>query len=57
MNETELKIAGKALKKLRKETKLSIFKVAKKVHISMNYLSLLKRGLNIPSDTVLFNLA
>lgn len=49
--------AGQKLRELRKKTKMSIFKVAKKVHISGNYMSLLERGINNPSDEVLFNLA
>lgn len=49
--------AGNQLRELRKKTKLSVFKVAKQVHISGNYLSLLERGIKAPSDTVLFNLA
>lgn len=57
MNEAKLKIAGETLKEIRKKTKLSIFKVSKNVHISGNYLSLLERGINVPSDTVLLNLA
>lgn len=52
-----LEKAGAELRKLRKKTGLSIFKVAKKVHISGNYLSLLERGANAPSNTVLFNLS
>ena len=57
MSECDLKTAGAELRKLRKQTGLSIFKVAKRVHISGNYLSLLERGANAPSDAVLFNLA
>jgi transcriptional regulator with XRE-family HTH domain len=49
--------AGTELRDLRKKTKLSVFKVAKMVHISGNYLSMLERGINAPSDTVLFNLS
>lgn len=49
--------AGEKLRELRKKTKMSIFKVAKQVHISGNYMSLLERGINNPSDEVLFNLA
>lgn len=49
--------AGRELRNLRKMTGLSVFKVARRVHISGNYLSLLERGANAPSDTVLFNLA
>ncbi|CAI3202453.1 helix-turn-helix domain-containing protein [Clostridium neonatale] len=51
------KEVGEKLKELRKDTKLSIYKVAKKVHISGNYLSLLERGINAPSDVIIFNLA
>ena len=50
MAKAEWTEAGEKLKALRKNTKLSIFKVAKKVHISGNYLSLLERGINAPSD-------
>jgi len=49
--------AGTELRDLRKKTKLSVFKVAKMVHISGNYLSMLERGINAPSDSVLFNLS
>ncbi|NOW86749.1 transcriptional regulator with XRE-family HTH domain [Clostridium beijerinckii] len=55
--EGKWKQAGEKLKEIRKETKLSIFKVAKKTHITGSYLSMLERGINCPSDTVLFNLA
>lgn len=57
MAKAEWTEAGEKLKALRKDTKLSIFKVAKKVHISGNYLSLLERGINAPSDIIIFNLA
>ncbi len=57
MAKAEWAEAGEKLKELRKETKLSIFKVAKKVHISGNYLSLLERGINAPSDIIIFSLA
>ncbi|MBQ3420230.1 MAG: helix-turn-helix transcriptional regulator [Romboutsia sp.] len=57
MAKAEWAEAGEKLKELRKETKLSIYKVAKKVHISGNYLSLLERGINAPSDIIVFNLA
>lgn len=49
--------AGKKLRELRKETGLSLFKVSKKLHISGNYLSLLERGKQSPSNTVLYNIA
>ena len=57
MDKSRLKIAGDKLRELRKTTNFSVFKVAKQVHISGNYLSLLERGINSPSDTVLFNLS
>jgi transcriptional regulator with XRE-family HTH domain len=57
MDKSRLKIAGDKLRELRKKTTFSVFKVAKQVHISGNYLSLLERGINSPSDTVLFNLS
>lgn len=57
MDEVKWKEAGAKLKECRKSTKLSIFKAAKKIHISGNYLSRLERGINAPSDTVIFNLA
>ncbi|WP_297420547.1 helix-turn-helix transcriptional regulator [Clostridium sp.] len=55
--EGKWKQAGEKLKEIRKKTNLSVFKVAKKTHISGSYLSMLERGINCPSDTVLFNLA
>lgn len=57
MEEAKWIKAGAKLRECRKATKLSIFKAAKKVHISGNYLSRLERGINVPSDTVIFNLA
>jgi transcriptional regulator with XRE-family HTH domain len=57
MGEIKWENSGNILRNLRKKTKLSVFKVAKRVHISGNYLSMLERGINAPSDTVLFNLA
>lgn len=57
MNELKWLEAGGKLKELRKKTNLSIFKVAKKINISGNYLSLLERGINSPSDAVIFSLA
>lgn len=55
--ENKWKSAGESLRDIRKKTKLSVFKVAKKTHISGSYLSMLERGLNCPSDEVLLNLA
>lgn len=49
--------AGKTLKELRNQRKLSVFKVAKEVHISGNYVSQIERGLKAPSDIVLHSLA
>ena len=57
MDKSRLKIAGEKLREIRKKTNFSVFKVAKQVHISGNYLSLLERGINSPSDTVLINLS
>ena len=57
MGEIKWETSGNVLRDIRKKTKLSVFKVAKQVHISGNYLSMLERGINAPSDTVLFNLA
>lgn len=57
MSEIKWETSGNVLRDIRKKTKLSVFKVAKQVHISGNYLSMLERGINAPSDTVLFNLA
>ena len=57
MGEIKWENSGNVLRDIRKKTKLSVFKVAKRVHISGNYLSMLERGINAPSDTVLFNLA
>lgn len=51
------KIAGEKLRSLRKKTSLSVFKAAKRIHVSGNYLSLLERGIKTPSDVVLCNLA
>lgn len=55
--EGKWKQAGEKLKEIRKKTNLSVFKVAKKTHISGSYLSMLERGINCPSDTVLFHMA
>ncbi|AQR98143.1 helix-turn-helix domain-containing protein [Clostridium saccharoperbutylacetonicum] len=51
--------AGTKLRELRKtlKPKMSVFKVAKQIHISGNYMSLIERGLNCPNDQILFNLA
>lgn len=51
--------AGTKLRELRKtlKPKMSVFKVARQIHISGNYMSLIERGVNCPSDQILFNLA
>lgn len=55
--------AGKRLRELRENyvddrgRKLSLFKVAKQLHISGNYLSELERGVKCPSDVVLHSIA
>lgn len=57
--ETKWKNAGTKLKELRTsiKPKPSIFKVAKKVHISGNYMSMIERGIYCPNDQILLNLA
>ncbi len=57
MTEPKWKDAGTKLREIRKKTNLSVYKVAKRTHITGNYLATLERGLNAPSDIVLFNLA
>lgn len=52
-----IKKAGEELRKLRLNTGLSVFKVAKAIHISGNYLSEIERGEKEPSDIVLDSLA
>lgn len=51
--------AGNKLRELRcnMKPKPSIFKVAKKIHISGNYMSMIERGVYCPNDQILFNLA
>lgn len=49
--------AGARLRELRKTKKLSVFKVAKVLNISGNYLSEIERGLKPPSDMVLLAIA
>lgn len=45
--------AGKQLRDLRTKTTKSVYKVAKAIHISGNYLSEIERGIKEPSDLVL----
>lgn len=49
--------AGAYLRELRKEKKLSLFKVSKQIGISGNYLSEIERGKKNPSDFILGLLA
>lgn len=49
--------AGIKLRDMRKKLNLSIYKVAKEIHITGNYLSLIERGKRSPSDEVLLNIA
>lgn len=55
--------AGEKLRQYRENyrdgrgKKLSIYKVAKRLNISGNYLSELERGLKCPSDVVLMNIS
>lgn len=55
--DTKWKQAGEKLREIRKQTKLSIYKVARKTHITGTYLATLERGECAPSDRVLLNLA
>lgn len=48
---------GSYLRNLRESKYLSLNKVAKKLNISANYLSLIERGQNAPSDEVLYSIA
>lgn len=49
--------AGNFLRNERHKLKLSVFKVAKSIGISGNYLSLIERGKIMPSDTILYSIA
>lgn len=55
--DTKWKQAGEKLREIRKQTKLSIYKVGRKTHITGTYLATLERGECAPSDRVLLNLA
>lgn len=55
--DTKWKQAGEKLREIRKQTKLSIYKVARKTHITGTYLATLERGECAPSDRVLLNLS
>lgn len=57
MNGSKWEKVGSKLREYRKASKLSIFKVAKRIHISGNHLSRLERGINAPSDAIIFKLA
>lgn len=48
---------GKRLRVLRKEKGLSVFKAAKALEISGNYLSQIERGEKVPSEVVIYSLA
>ncbi len=48
---------GKFLRDLRAVRNQSVHRAAKQIHISGNYLSLLERGINAPSDEVLYSIA
>lgn len=56
-NDVKWKSAGEKLRALRKKSGLSIFKVARSIHISGSYLSLLERGVRAPSAVVINNIA
>ena len=48
---------GDVLREIRKEKKLSLFKAARGINISGNYLSEIERGKKKPSETVLFSIS
>lgn len=48
---------GQKLKECRTNHKLSLAKVAKKINVSANYLSMIERGLRKPSEVVMYALA
>lgn len=48
---------GTMLRALRKEKGLSIFKVAKELNISGNYLSQIERDIKVPSEVVIYRIA
>lgn len=50
-------LQGKILKEHRLNRKYSLAKVAKGINVSINYLSLLERGLRKPSDIILYSLS
>lgn len=56
-NDEKIKETGMYLRELRKKTGESIFKVSKQLGFSGNYLSLIERGKQIPSRSVLKTLA
>ena len=53
MSENKWEEVGSFLQNERKRTGLSLFKVAKQVGITGNYLSLIERGIQTPSNAVL----
>ena len=48
---------GDKLKIYRKKTGLSIFKIAKKIGVSGNYISMIERGVRKPSEAILHSLS
>ena len=53
MSENKWEEVGSFLRNERSRTGLSLFKVAKQVGITGNYLSLIERGIQTPSNVVL----
>ena len=53
MSENKWEEVGSFLRNERSRTGLSLFKVAKQVGITGNYLSLIERGIQTPSNAVL----
>lgn len=57
MYEHNIKSAGEKLRSIRNKEGLSLYKAARNIHITGNYLSLIERGKRVPSNEVLINIA
>lgn len=56
-DEAKWKVAGDFLRSKRNELGLSIFKVARAIGVSGNYISLIERGLQAPSKSIIYSLS
>ena len=57
MNKSLAKVFGEVLKELRSEVGISQENLAYESELDRSYISLLERGLRIPSITILFQIA